>query len=61
MNNLTDEFFSDYKNEFEFIKEHITETEYQYVYSKKIKVIETLELNNEELLKLLQILERTDK
>lgn len=45
----------------EFIKEHITETEYQYVYSKKIKVIETLELNNEELLKLLQILERTDK
>lgn len=23
MNNLTDEFFSDYKNEFEFIKEHI--------------------------------------
>ena len=43
------------------LKEHIAETECRYVYSKTINVIETLELNNEELIKLLEILERTDK
>lgn len=48
------------KEAVDFIKEHITETEYRYVYSKTINVIETLELNNEELIKLLEILERTD-
>ena len=49
------------KEAVDFIKEHIIETEYRYVYSKTINVIETLELNNEELIKLLEILERTDK
>lgn len=45
----------------DFIKEHITETEYRYVYSKTINVVETLELNNAELIELLEILERADK
>lgn len=49
------------KEAVDFIKEHIIETEYRYVYSKTINVIETLELNNEELIKLLEILERTGK
>lgn len=49
------------KEAVDFIKEHIAETEYRYVYSKTINVIETLELNNEELIKLLEILERTGK
>ena len=49
------------KEAVDFIKEHIIETEYRYVYSKTINVIETLELNNAELIELLEILERTDK
>ena len=48
------------KEAVDFIKEHIIETEYRYVYSKTINVIETLELNNAELIELLEILERTD-
>lgn len=47
------------KEAVDFIKEHITETEYRYVYSKTINVVETLELNNAELIELLEILERT--
>lgn len=49
------------KEAVDFIKEHIIETEYRYVYSKTINVIETLELNNAELIELLEILGRTDK
>ena len=43
-----------------FIKNHIQETTYKYVYSNEVSVIQELHLDNEELIELLKILERSD-
>ena len=43
-----------------FIKNHIQETTYKYVYSNEVNVIQELHLDNEELIELLEILERSD-
>ena len=43
-----------------FIKNHIQETTYKYVYSNEVNVIQELHLDNEELVELLEILERSD-
>ena len=40
-----------------FIKNHIQETTYKYVYSNEVNVIQELHLDNEELIELLEILE----
>lgn len=44
----------------EFIKNHIQETTYKYVYSNEVNVIQELYLDNEELIELLEILESSD-
>ena len=43
-----------------FIKNHIQETTYKYVYSNEVNVIQELHLDNEELIELLKILESSD-
>ena len=40
-----------------FIKNHIQETTYKYVYSNEVNVIQELHLDNEELIELLKILD----
>ena len=44
----------------EFIKNHIQETTYKYVYSNEVNVIQELYLDNEQLIELLEILESSD-
>ena len=44
----------------EFIKNHIQETTYKYVYSNEVNVIQELHLDNEKLIELLKILESSD-
>lgn len=41
-----------------FIKTNIQETTYKYIYSKEVNVIQELHLDNEELVELLEILEK---